>query len=44
MSRIYYKSYPNSLSENEHWVYDNCRDGYDNRNIEKGVIDDSFNN
>jgi hypothetical protein len=31
------------LSENEHWVYDNCRDGIDNKNIEKGVIDDSFN-
>ena len=43
MSRIYYKSYPNPLSENEHWVFDNCRDGYDNKNVEKGVIDDSFN-
>jgi len=46
MSRIYYKTYsidPDPLSENEHWVYDNCRDGYDNKNIEKGVIDDSFN-
>ena len=43
MSRIYYKTYPNPLSENEHWVYDNCRDGIDNKNIEKGVIDDSFN-
>ena len=43
MSRIYYKSYPIPLSENEHWVYDNCRNGYDNKNIENGVIDDSFN-
>ena len=43
MSRIYYKTYPNPLSENEHWVYDNCRDGYDNKNVEKGVIDGSFN-
>ena len=43
MSRIYYKTYPNPLSENEHWVYDNCRNGYDNKNVEKGVIDDSFN-
>jgi hypothetical protein len=43
MSRIHYKTYPNPLSENEHWVYDNCRNGYDNKNIENGVIDDSFN-
>ena len=42
MSRLLYKTYPQSLSDNEHWVYDNCRDGYDNKNIPKEIFDNSF--
>ena len=38
MSRLLYKNYPHSLSENEHWVYDICRDGLDNKNIPKDVF------
>ena len=37
MSRLY-KTYQNnqaSLSENEHWVYDKCREGEDNKNVNK---------
>lgn len=42
MSRLYHKTYPKSLADNEHWVYDICRDGYDNKNIPKEVFDNSF--
>ena len=35
-----YKSNPKILSENEHWVYDNCRDRIDNEFID----DDIFTN
>ena len=37
MSRLY-RSYINNreiLSENEHWVYDSCREGLDNKHINK---------
>ena len=37
MSRLY-RTYANNreiLSENEHWVYDNCREGVDNKNIDQ---------
>ena len=40
MSRLY-KSYQNNqaiLSENEHWVYDICREGIDNENINKELF------
>lgn len=30
-----YKKDPNILSRHEHWVYNNCRDGIDNKFIEK---------
>ena len=39
MSRIYYKdSAKSSLSDNDHWVYDYCRDGLDNKNIPKEIF------
>lgn len=40
MSRLYktYQSNQASLSENEHWVYDKCRDGEDNKNVNKDVF------
>jgi len=46
MSRIYYKNNEdNSLINNEHWVYDYCRDGLDNKNIPKEVFENNdFNN
>ena len=40
MSRLY-RSYQNNqslLSDNEHWVYDICREGEDNKNINKGIF------
>ena len=40
MSRLY-KTYQNNqslLSENEHWVYGKCRDGEDNKNINKDIL------
>ena len=44
MSRIYYKNYEKeSLSKNEHWVYDLCRDGIDNKNIPKEIFEDNQN-
>ena len=42
MSRLLHKTYPKSLSDYEHWVYDICRDGYDNKNIPKEIFDNSF--
>ena len=42
MSRLY-KSYQNNqaiLSENEHWVYDICREGIDNENINKELFNE----
>ena len=39
MSRVYYKDFKEeSLSQNEHWVYDMCRDGLDNKNIPKEIF------
>ena len=44
MSRILYKDPSNQyLPEIEHWVYDNCRDGIDNKYIKKNVFDDDMN-
>ena len=43
MSRLY-KSYINNreiLSENEHWVYDSCREGLDNKNINQNLFIDT---
>ena len=40
MSRLY-KTYQNDyalLSENEHWAYDKCREGKDNRNDNKNIF------
>ena len=42
MSRLY-KSYQNnqaSLFDNEHWLYDICREGKDNKNVNKEVFHD----
>ena len=39
MSRVYYKDFKEeSLSQNEHWVFDMCRDGFDNNNIPKEIF------
>ena len=39
MSRSLYKDTKQKpLSEVEHWVYDNCRDGIDNKNIQKNLF------
>ena len=42
MSRLYktYKTNEESLSDNEHWVYDTCREGIDNENINKEVFNE----
>lgn len=40
MSRIY-KTFQNNqqeLIDNEHWVYDSCRQGVDNKNIDKNIF------
>ena len=38
-----YKNNPNLLSENDHWVYDNCRDRIDNEYIDDDIfINTSF--
>ena len=40
-----YKSNPDILSKNDHWVYDNCRDGIDNKNLSEELFKDiSFKN
>jgi hypothetical protein len=44
MSRLY-RTYANNreiLSENEHWVYDNCREGLDNKNIDQNLFIDNI--
>ena len=46
MSRLYRTYVKNqlNLSDNEHWVYDKCRENIDNKNIDKNVFhDNSFN-
>ena len=41
MSRINYRNYATqSIQDNEHWVYDNCRDNIENKNIPKDVFDE----
>lgn len=40
MSRLY-KTYQNNqveLNDNEHWVYDSCREGIDDKNIDKRIF------
>ena len=40
MSKLY-KTYQNNqeeLNENEHWVFDSCRQGVDNKNIDKSIF------
>ena len=47
MSRLYntYINKHENLSDNEHWVYDNCRDNKENKNLAKGLINNkSFKN
>ena len=42
MSRLY-KTYQNNqalLAENEHWVYDICREGIDNENLNKKIFNE----
>ena len=40
-----YKSNYKLLEKNEHWVYDNCREGIDNKNLSKDLFKDvSFKN
>ena len=40
MSRINYNNYQKgALSKNEHWVFDLCRDGIDNKNVPKEIFD-----
>ena len=41
MSRLYksYQENKDNLYENEHWVYDLCRQGIDNKNIDDGAFD-----
>lgn len=45
MSRLYktYQNNQSSLSENEHWVYDKCREGEDNRNVNKEIFTEGTN-
>lgn len=45
MSRIYQAYQENlfNLSDNEHWVYDLCTNGIDNKNINKDVFDKDKN-
>ena len=40
MSRLYrnYQKNPEVLYEDEHWVYDNCRQGLDNKNIDNQLF------
>ena len=39
MSRVNYKDYQEeSLLNNEHWVYDKCRDDLDNKNLPKEIF------
>ena len=33
-----YKENPKILSEQDHWVYDNCRDGIDNKYFDKNIF------
>ena len=43
MSRLY-RTYINNrenLYENEHWVYDNCREGVDNKHIKQNMFTDN---
>ena len=46
MSRLYrnYQNNQEDLYESEHWVYDNCRQGLDNKNIDNQLfnMDDNF--
>ena len=41
MSRLYttYIDKHDNLSENEHWVYDTCKDNKENKNIDKNLFD-----
>jgi hypothetical protein len=42
MSRINYRNYGiESIDDNEHWVYDSCREGVDNKNIPKDVFEEN---
>ena len=43
MSRLYraYIDNQEKLSENEHWVYDNCREGIDNKYIDKDLFSEN---
>ena len=36
-----YKINPELLSENDHWVYDDCREGIDNKNLSKELFKDT---
>ena len=40
MSRLYktYQNNQSSLTDNEHWVYDKCREGIDNKNVNKNIF------
>ena len=44
MSRLYktYQENKNNLYENEHWVYDLCRKGIDNYNIDNEVFNEKY--
>ena len=43
MSRLYktYQESQDNLHENEHWVYGQCRNGIDNKNMDKYIFDGS---
>ena len=44
MTRINYKNFnKDSLNESEHWVYDLCREGIDNKNIPQEVFEENNN-
>ena len=42
MSRINYRDFgKKSVEDNEHWVYDSCREGVDNKNIPKDAFEEN---
>ena len=45
MTRIYngYKNNFKNLKDNEHWVYEKCRKGIDDKNIPQNVFNDKLN-
>ena len=45
MTRAYrsYQQNENNLFNNEHWLYDNCRQGFDNKNFDQNLFNETDN-